>query len=751
MKGFNYLIDALNSLAGYYDEKERSEEERSCFIELMKCLLGVLSEALPGHLGNKRFFSRKIGWDALQQGLAATGIPVTARDQLFGLLLSFAMDDVSLSGFLQQVKKGMPSKKEERLVHIRARVRSLFHTKDTIQIPEVVPIMLNFQIAMPHDDDSEVTSAAVLHSLAVITNSNKFNQVAIHETGILSAIIPRLWDTEIPQSERLVLLDLASRLIEIGINGLEDAKYLYRNTMDNDAVGAFLLNAIKSSYGPPHIQFDLSRHGYSSMELPSLGRAFPPTSSSGYTFSAWIRIDEFDSTVHTTIFGIFDATQRCFVLAYIEQDTRKFILQTSVAAPRASVRFKSVVFESGKWYHVALAHRRGRGLSAAKAALYIDGEFMEQVKCAYPQSPTAENQPVQLFLGTPSQLSPRVGRGLVASKWSLGTAHLFDDILSDDLIAVHYRVGPRYYGNFQDCLGSFQTYEASASLNMRNELMHPGKEEKSDIISAIRHKASGILPESKILLSISATSVLDDNSNNAIDENHLMKSLSKKSAATLQSWVRSGAVAINGAVPSINEALTAPHGVAVMTGEPVVVVPQALDDAAWRIGGCAAVGLKMVEMAKTPQQVCRAVEILFEMVKTNWRNSEAMEKDNGFGTLANLLRTKEARGIVGEELLKLVLSFVGYNHTFPEYVASHICENPRTDDFLLRESIIINPLAYRILLVDFDMWRKADIETQKKYFAQFVTFGQGSKYHHFNSKRLYRMRKYLHRRIMLLF
>lgn len=665
LKGFTYVIDALNRLAGYYDEKERSEEEKNCFIELIKCLLGVLSEALLGHIGNKRFFSRKIGWDALQQGLAATGIPVTATDQLFSILLSFSMDDATLTGLLQQLKKGMPPTKEEKMGHIRAKARNLFGSNGIIRIPEVVPMIMDFQIAMPGDEDSEITSIAVLQSLIIIISTSKYNQVAIHSTGILRTIIPRLWDASIPQSERVVLLELANCLIEIGVNGLEDAKYLYRNAMDNDSVASFLLHAIRVSRIPPHIQFDLSRHGYSSMELPSLGRSFPPTSSNGYTFAGWICIDAFDSTVHTTIFGIFEATQRCFILAYIEQDTRKFILQTSVAAPRASVRFKSAIFEPGRWYHVALAHRRGRGLTTAKAALYIDGEFVEQVKCVYPQSPT-EGQPVQLFLGTPSQLSPRVGQGLVSSKWSLGTAHLFDDILSDDLIAVYYRLGPRYYGNFQDCLGSFQTYEASASLNMRNELMHPGKEEKSDIISAIRHKASGILSESKILLSISATSVLDDNSQNAIDEGQLIKSLSKKAAAVLQTWVRSGAVAINGAISSINEALVSPHGVAVMTGNPVVVVPQSLDDAAWRIGGCAAVGLKMVEMAKTPIQVCRAVEILFEMVKSSWRNSEAMEKDNGFGLLANLLRNKETRGVVGENLLRLILTFVGYNHEFPE-------------------------------------------------------------------------------------
>lgn len=612
------------------------------------------------------YFSKKIGYDALQQGLAATGIPVMARDQLFGVLFSFLMDDETLYSFLPMATRGMPSGQDERVSHVRSKAVALMNKKDGIQIPEVIPMILDFQIALPQDEESEITSVAILQALSVISRSSKYNQVAMHATGILSTIIPRLWDTRLPQSERGVLLGIANHLVELGTNTLDDAKYLYRNAMNNDSVATFLLNAIKTSQGPPHIQFDLSRHGYSSLELPSLGRSFPPTSTNGYTFSAWICVDHFDKTMHTTIFGIFDATQKCFVLAYIEQDTRKFILQTSVSAPRASVRFKAMVFEPGRWYHIALAHRRGRGLSGPKAALYVDGEFVEQVKCGYPQSPPSENHPVQLFLGTPSQLSPRLGKHVVSSKWSVGTAHLFEDILSDDLIAVYYRLGPRYYGNFQDCLGSFQTYEASAALNMRNEIMHPGREEKSDIISAIRHKASGVMPESKILLSISPSSVLDDNSNNAIDENQLMQSLSRGACHVLQTWVRAGAIAINGAVPSMNDALQNAHGVAVMTGEPIIAVPQALDDAAWRIGGCAAVGLKMVDMAQTPKQVCRAVEILFEMVGKSWRNSEAMEKDNGFGILANILRNKDARGIVGKDLLKLVLQFVGYNLKHPE-------------------------------------------------------------------------------------
>jgi hypothetical protein len=729
LKGFEQLLSTLHSLSGFYSSTHRSAEEKNHFIELTKCLFGVVSEALSNHPGNRRFFARRIGWDSLQQGLAATGLPTEAPDQLFGVLLAFGMDDPTLSSIVVSIKRGLARQVADKqlsdgdkLNYLREKINVHFGPKDVLLNAEIVPLLVSFQIAMPRSEDSEVTAVVVLQSLHAIASASKFNLVAMHSTGVLSSILPRLWDATIPTGEKAVLNDFAGLLVQLGVNTMNDAKDIYRKAMKDENVASFLLEAIKTSREPPHIQFDLSLHGYASMEISSLGRVFPPANAPGYTFSTWIYVETFDSSMHTTLFGVFDSSQRCFVLAYIEQDTRKFILQTSVSSPRASIRFKSAVFEPKRWYHITIVHKKGRATSAAKAALYVDGEFVEQQKAGYPQAPPSATTPVQVFFGTPLDLSPRLGRGVVSSQWSLGTTHLFEDALSDDLIAVFYRLGPRYHGNFQDCLGSFQTYEASAALNMRNELMHPGREEKSDIVAAIRQKASTIIPEHKVILSISATQVLDDRDDNNIDESMLLKSLSKHAAKNLQGLTRGGAVAINGAVPSINEALISSNGVAIMTGEPIVVVPQSLDDAAWKIGGAAAIGLKMVEMARTPSQVCQSVAILFEMIKGSWRNSEAMERENGFAILSHLIRQKDTKGVVGRDLLRLVLDFVGYRHDAPE------------------ESFIINPLAYRILLVDFDVWRMADIETQREYFSQFLMFTNGSKYHHFNSKRLIRMR-----------
>ncbi|KAK0642245.1 Beige protein-like protein 1 [Lasiodiplodia hormozganensis] len=253
--------------------------------------------------------------------------------------------------------------------------------------------------------------------------------------------------------------------------------------------------------------------------------------------------------------------------------------------------------------------------------------------------------------------------------------------------------------------------------------------------------AGAILPESRILLSISPTAVMDDDDRNHIDETQLVKSLSKAAAKNLRYYTRSAGhrIAINAAVPSINDALCQVNGVAILAGEPVVVVPQSLDDASWRVGGTTAIGLKLVELATTRNALMTAVQIMFESVHDNWRNSEAMEREHGFAVLAALLRDKLGLGSVfgrattgqiddpdheslSYELLQLILRFVGFEEHKPQ------------------ESKIINPLAYRALLIDFDIWRKCSADTQKLYYRQFECFAKDSKYHVFNAKRLTRMR-----------
>ncbi|KAH8701772.1 Beige/BEACH domain protein [Talaromyces proteolyticus] len=759
--GFQTLLDLARHLAELYDPAVQSGDDRKNLLTLFKDILAVLSVSLKDHPGNRRYFAKRIGCGgpvSIEKTLRLfvdkidDGKPLPSDvEQLYGAILAAALNQETVGEIFTALSAKYTSALQSLTsATIRSGVDKILGSEETVELQEFIgPLVRTWLYQVSKGVDYPVQRLAIPACLCRLAKNSRENIMALHATGILSLFLPIIFDGNLTEHEKALYEEIASLLCIQGINKLDDAIYLYQRACDSPQASQFLLHAIQVSKGPSSIEFNLSSHGYSSIEIPTLGRPFPPLSSSGYTLSVWARFDHFDPRSHTTIFGAFDSRQTCFVLAYLEKDTRHFILQTSINGQRPSIRFKSTTFETGRWYHICVIHRRPRATTASRASLFVDGEFAEQLKIDYPSTPVARSSHkhprVQAFLGTPQDLAVSLGKGVCTSKWSLAGATLFEDTFSDDLVSVFYHLGPRYYGNFQDCLGSFQTYKASAALNLRNESLHPGKEEHSDIITAIRQKASGLVHESSFLLNISPTAILDDDDSNHIDESQLVKSLSKQAAKNLQQMIKSGrnAIAINGATPAINDALTRSHGVAVLTGDPVVSVPQALDDASWRIGGCAAVHLNMLQTATTSESTSLAVQILFEAVEDSWRNSEAMERENGYGILALLLREKlgfpqstqsglsktstvcsdnRERSALAIELLRHILSFVGYNFEEPS------------------KSIITNPLAYRVLLVDLDVWRFGEPSLLQMYYSQFTTFAVESQHHRFNAKRLSRMR-----------
>ncbi|KAG7291744.1 hypothetical protein NEMBOFW57_001764 [Staphylotrichum longicolle] len=795
LRGFQTLLNVLRSFSGFYNPHKRNETERRAIFDLLHVVLATLSAAFRGHPGNRRYFRDRVeggGWEALEQIIASIGVgggdsDLWANCQLFGKLLSFALDDQRLDelcrsvaswtvtdnarepldgshGDAEQSAGENPQHKRneaQSMEAIDAKVGGIVGLNTVIQNAEIIRTVVAFWESIPRGQGTAASPASliVLSTLSSLASTSLSNLSALHGTGLLSRLLRLIFadDGVLAEPERRTALSLCQSLMQLGIDQLADAQFLL-NSRDA-ATSEFCLDMTEKYAGPPFIQFDLSLHGHSSIELPNLGRSFPPQTAPGYTFTGWVKIDKFDPRSHTTLFGVFDSTQTCFLLAYLEKDTKNFILQTSVTSSRPSVRFKSVAFKENQWYHIALVHRRPKTMVASKASLYVNGEFSEQIRAAYPSPPppsnastesfvsfsssTSKTNPVQAFLGTPRGLAAQLGPGLVHSKWSLASGHLFEDVLSDDLLAVYYRLGPRYQGNFQDCLGGFQTYEASAALGLRNEVFHPGKDDNSDILKAIRDKASTIVPEHKVLLSTFPRAVFP--ADGQFMDSLLFRSLSRTSASSLfHSTVKSGtAVAVNGAVPCVNDALIKLNGVSLLTGDPVVATPYYFDDNLWRLGGFTPVALKLVERSSTSEELLRSVELMFHCIGNSWRNSEAMERDKGYAILSMLIRAKLGYGVPGSDiqsqtwrlpltpetrdklsfqLLSLVLHFVGYKHADPI------------------ESFIINPLAYRVLLIDPDTWRRSSPMAQELYYKQFVTFAVKSKHHQFNSRRLLRMR-----------
>ena len=776
LDGFQILLNLLRKSSTLLVQKDSTVEEQKTVLDFIHSVLGTLCTALQNHWGNRKYFRKRVengGWITINTILKTlieahrkSGHDTKdVQERLFGYLLACGLEDEALNDLFSKLGRSICQYRErgtgdnvttvaEQTIQTDLGSQTFLHNPDTLLI--LLDLWIGAIGSPQRSSDAILCHLPTVFRL--VLRSSTHNLVAAHEAGLLSRILPLFLNASLSPQLANEFQHLTVTLLNLGVTNLDDAYFLYKNAASSSIIAETLHRTLKEPFTPPFIHFDLSLHGYASVELPDLGRTFPPNSSSpGYTFAAWFQVINFDSDSHTTIFGAFDSSQTCFVLVYLEKDTRNLILQTSVTSSRPSVRFKTFVFEPAKWYHLCIVHRRPKTTSSSRASLFVNGEFVEQVKAHYPAAPPVnsgsspanllsvgqKHKAVQAFLGTPQDLATRLGHGAVKSQWRLASAYLLSDALSDDLIAVHKELGPRYHGNYQDCLGSFQTYEASAALNLRNENLHPGKEEKSDIVAAIRSRASELLPETKYLLNVSPMMILDDDDRNNVDETQLMRFVSKTASKNMRHATRGGrsAIVINGAIPSINEALLHACGFALLTGNPAVTVPWALDDVTWCIGGCGPIGLTLVESAQTHEEIIRALEILCATVKYSWRNSEAMERENGFGVLASLLAEKISlagddpvanesledveteQDMLAYSILLTILEFVGYNVQSPE------------------NSIINNPLAYRVLLVDLDIWRTMSTPVQKLYYEQFTTFSVGSKHHLFNAKRLARMRK----------
>jgi len=760
--GFQIISSNIHSLVEVWSRSPVPPETKD-MIQTLAQFLFVLEAALIHHAGNNRYFRTRVeggGWIQLKKSLSTLLAALTKDaldknviDLFYGVLFAVAVGDEALSSIYTNTAKACPPPDRswdlKSAATIEAQMGKYLNDVVEIAVPDILPIVVQtwVQYIQTTGKSIETINLALPISLKALLQLSKQNIVEAHTSGLLSAVIPLLFDGQHTLVEKSLYRELALLLFQQGVTNLDDAHHFFSKAVTSAAAADFLLEAIRVSRHPASIQFDLSRYGSASVELPTLRKVFPSTQADGYTLTLWARFDNLDPEAHTTLFGACDKTQTCFVLAYLEKDSHHLILQTAIKGPRPSVRFKSVKFQSDKWYHICIVHKKPKAIASSKASLFVDGLFVEQVKANFPMTPPADrNGPprVQAFFGTPQDLAPSTD-GTCMTLWSLASAILFENTLNEDLIAVMYHLGPGYHGNMQDCLGSFQTYAASATLNFRNETLNAGNENSSHLSIATRQKASNVLPESTILFNISPAAVLDHDDRNNIDESQLIRSLSKTAAKNLFSYTRSGgnAIVINGAVPAINDALVQSNGVAMLVGEPVVTVPQSLDDVSWRLGGCAAIGLSLVSKARTTEEVATAVNILLETIKDSWRNSEVMERNSGYGILSSLIREKLLpppgsseqnktalaiattnldRSGLALKLLKSTLAFLGYDS-----------DNPS-------KSMINNPMAYKILLIDTSVWRLHHFETQELYFKQFVVFGTDSVHAKFNLKRLSRMR-----------
>jgi len=467
--GFEAILTTIEDLTRMSSNEQTQTSET--LTDLLDELLLVLAVATNDHRGNQKYFDQHLdGWTSLKASLetfqlasigSGDGVRVDERlGEMYKSLLRLAVNDPgfelppcgpqTVEGAVEPVSEANHEEPNATCSYI-------------VEHPQAARIAVQLAVETEiFDHDRTALAVAVLSALSRLCNGNLRNKIALWHTHALTNVLDAMSRRDAADSVR----DAAQRLVlcftDLGLGSLDDVERLFRQARETDEAKELLLAILQKSKGPSYVQFDLTRYGYSSIELPSFPRAFPPTTD--YTLAAWVRIDTFDPSSHTTLFGAFDASQACFILIYLEQDSHQLILQTSVRSSRPSVRFKSTRFAAGKWYHIALVHRKATAdPRQSPAILFVNGDFAEQVKCAYPEAPAAHDEKpvaespgpgsqrakaVQAFFGTPRDLASRLGRNEVHSKWSLASAHLCASALTDEFVAVQHRLGPGYTGKY---------------------------------------------------------------------------------------------------------------------------------------------------------------------------------------------------------------------------------------------------------------------------------------------------------------
>ena len=771
--GFENSLELLDNFSNP-DDPQREDGGRSPFTSsrLIKSIIRLLTEALRDHRGNQKYFGLRLeGWNSLWQALENFHISllkindselvIKVAASLYDSLLALALNH---DEFDVLSKRLQDSTLDTGSFDISSLTLEQSPTQATLHNPQACAIVVHFIVQVFDSSTIETSNVAqsllanALQLILALVNHSCRNTIALWQTDAHSDLLEALLSQYSMIALKPLLEQLVLHLGQYGFRKLDDVALLLKQAATDSVARNILSTVVKKSKSPGFVQFEMMLCGYSAIELPALPRPFPPPA--GYTLTAWIRIDEFDPDSHTTLFGCYDRSHKSFVLMYLEKDSRQLILQTSVRSSNPSVRFKSTAFLHSKWYHLALVHRKNvADPSQSMALLFINGSFAEQKRCAYPEladelEDTARSAssathmdrktkhvPVQAFFGTPQNIAPP-GQKNIKSIWSLANGYLYQTPLTDDFIAIQYRLSPRYYGNLQDCLGPLLTYRASFELHRHNELLHPDRCDKSDIVIATEQRGSDVAPESFLQLGINPFAIIDCDSLSAQNVNFELDHAAMQKYQKLVRKART--IAINTAIPALNEAIGHTFGTGAATGDPVVVIPQPLDDAIWRLSGCLPNLFRLLESANSRATFIQSVEIFFECAKDNWRISEVMEQGNAYGALALIIREKlgfetvssshapnrkpsamlnlEDRQAISRPLLEMILHFVGYNNEQPE------------------DSMLVNPMAYRTLLVDFDTWRRSDFETQTLYWTQFVHFVHRNAHQNFNQKRITRMR-----------
>lgn len=656
LDGFLILMSLLSNALPYSgSNSDVPDHVIADALELVRLIFVNLAEATSENLENCEYFQDIVGYESFSHALRGLTSNQKTADQTLGLIFSFAMQDFDISDVFSSLQNAAEDDVDATLAGFESRL-------GTIRRPDAMRIIWDFIPALTTENG---TKRYVMFKLfEALSHVSHRNHAVLSSLGLLKSAFHHFCITRndpiVPEKERHVLQKFLRRLLDMGATTSVTRSIFQKTLKDDQTLDTEILDTLRFGIKSRWMEH-FSMESQAALIMTEDGmRGMPP---SGFTFMAWIWISSSIESTHA-IFTVKSSSKAWLSLGICPDGT----LELSYPCISHSATFSKVKIHKLRWVHVALVHHPNRS-SNPTVRLFIDGALNEAMTWGYPKSEKIPETGVYI-IGDVSKTAKM--------SWCIASAYFIRTPLDDFVLRFIYHLGARYSGNFQDpALVKFLTYDASTSLNMyliTTASKHPNSNPRSLLMNIIKEGLN--IPKESIFFALTPASA---------------RQFRKKESV-------------------LSDPISHQFHI---EGDVFIVKAAPVDSALWKIGG-AAVALQLVQAARTPHELSRALGVLCDGLKNNWQNSEDMERLRGYEILADILRAKGQ--MINISSFEVLFEFLGLSFRSPE------------------QSLIVNPTAYKAIALDFECWSRARKEIQQVFFEHFITLLQTSRHRKFNSQ-----------------
>ncbi|KAL5513687.1 BPH1 [Sanghuangporus vaninii] len=616
LDGYLLMVTVLTTLQPI-PEQEHSGDGR--VEECERLVFMVLSESFNERPENSQYFEKRVGYSPLGEALVPLLLDAKSIDSLFGLLLSAAHANFTLSNIFSILRL----RDELDLTNYRsmlARVKNAqFYALSFSLLPKLPP-------------GDKIFPRALIALTEICVSMNHRNKVLLSSTHLFKIAFDQFLEGFLPSTK------LLRKLLDVGA-GTEQVRLLFQRAIKKDgALNGDVLEILRSGMKtkwPKH--FSLEDAASVRFEEQNV-RGLPST---GLTFMVWLYIERFPSTTSQAIFTVESKSR---VLLRLSLRPNGHLELSGSENGEATILDQAKVSKS-RWTHLVLIHHPHRA-SSPTIRVFIDGSLVSTKQQLYPRADSTA-QTISYVIGD-SRDTPSPDMS-----WCFASCYLLSLPLGDDAPHVIQHLGPQYSGHFQTKdLFQFLTYEASTSLNI---LLSSIADQRG---IAARNRGDGRVVSSA---GSSMLRILKDGI--GVTEESFVFSVSA-------SGYRYGEADVNGGFNPVyvrngfsSQQALANRGHLAIAGDVVPVLTESLDTALWRIGGAAA-ALRIVELATTSHELSRALGIFTDSARNSWQMSEDMEHISAFENLVRILQNKSR--LINLTAFETLFEFLGLNFRNPD-------------------------------------------------------------------------------------